>query len=100
MEKASGEDLAAYAKRKLFIPLGMMSTGFHNDKEEVIAGRAFNYSHLGGGKYRVDMADKRSPGANYHIITTANDLEKWQLLITKRTQTLLKPKTVFLKRQY
>ncbi len=77
MEKATGEDLAVYAKRKLFIPLGMMSTGFHNDKEEVVAGRAFDYVHLGGGRYRVVMSDKRSPGGNYHIITTANDLEKW-----------------------
>jgi len=77
MEKASGEDLADYAKRKLFIPLGMRSTGFHNDKEEVVIGRAFDYVHLGGGRYRVDMSDKRSPGANYNIITTANDLEKW-----------------------
>ncbi len=77
LEKASGEDLADYAKRKLFIPLGMRSTGFHNNKEEVVIGRAFDYVHLGAGRYRVVMSDKRSPGGNYHIITTANDLEKW-----------------------
>jgi CubicO group peptidase (beta-lactamase class C family) len=77
MEKASGADLADYAKRKLFTPLGMMSTGFHNDKEEVIAGRALNYIHRGGERYRVDMHNKESPGGNYHIVTTANDLEKW-----------------------
>jgi CubicO group peptidase (beta-lactamase class C family) len=77
MEKASGEDLADYAKRKLFTPLDMRSTGFHNDKEEVVIGRAFDYVNLGGGRYRVVMSDKRSPGGNYNIITTANDLEKW-----------------------
>ncbi len=76
MEKASGADLADYAKRKLFTPLGMMSTGFHNDKEEVIAGRALNYIFR-SKRYRVDMHDKESPGGNYHIVTTANDLEKW-----------------------
>lgn len=77
MEKASGEDLADYAKRRLFIPLDMTSTGFHNHKEDVVLGRAYDYDHVGSGRYKMKMNDKRSPGGNYHIITTANDLEKW-----------------------
>jgi len=76
LEKASGENLAAYLKRKVFSPLGMLSTQLRGDKEEVIANHAHSYyDEL--GKYHVWLRDKTSPGGNYHILTSANDLEKW-----------------------
>ncbi|MEO5985337.1 MAG: serine hydrolase domain-containing protein [Ferruginibacter sp.] len=90
MEKASGEDLANYAWEKIFDPLGMTSTRFHNDKEEVIANRAFTYVSVGAGKYKVWMSDKISPGGNYHIVTTAEDLELWAAAHNDKNSTISK----------
>lgn len=76
LEKASGENLNTYLKRKIFTPLGMSSTQMRNNKEDVIANHAFSY-YDEPGKNKVWLSDKTSPGGNYHILTSANDLEKW-----------------------
>lgn len=77
MEKASGKDLSVYMKKRIFEPLQMSATVLHNDKEDVIANRAFSYRTAGDGKYKLWLRDKISPGGNYAVITSANDLEKW-----------------------
>ena len=76
LEKASGENLDTYLNRKVFTPLGMTSTEMRNNKEDVITNHAFSYYGV-PGKNRVWLSDKTSPGGNYHILTSANDLEKW-----------------------
>ncbi len=75
LEKASGVDLEAYMKRKVFDPLKMNDTRIHNDKEAVIANRANSYI-IDGSSYKL-WQDKTSPGGNYFVLTSANDLEKW-----------------------
>jgi hypothetical protein len=77
LEKACGEDLAVYMKRRVFDPLGMNSSKIHNDKEEVIANQAFNYTAGANGHFRLWLQDKTSPGGNYYVLSSANDLEKW-----------------------
>ncbi|MBA2500028.1 MAG: beta-lactamase family protein [Chitinophagaceae bacterium] len=77
LEKAAGEDLAAYMKRKVFDSLKMIDTRIHNDKEAVIANRAFTYNIDVGNSYKLWLQDKTSPGGNYFVLTSANDLEKW-----------------------
>lgn len=76
LEKASGEDLSVYMKRRVFDPLGMVNSKINNDKEEVIINQALNY---GGANnlFRLWLRDKTSPGGNYYVLTSANDLEKW-----------------------
>ncbi len=77
MEKASGKDLSVYIKTKIFDPLGMTASLLHNDKEDVIANRAFSYRTSEDGKYKLWLRDKTSPGGNYAVMTSAKDLEKW-----------------------
>jgi CubicO group peptidase (beta-lactamase class C family) len=76
LEKASGEDLSVYMKRRVFDPLGMVNSKIHNDKEEVIINQALNY---GGANnlFRLWLRDKTSPGGNYYVLTSASDLENW-----------------------
>lgn len=85
LEKASGEDLANYLSRKIFNPLGMSSTLLLNDKEQVIANHAFFYNAKSQGKYSLWLRAKSSPGSNYHILTSANDLEKWAAIHADET---------------
>ncbi len=77
LEKASGQNLSAYLNKKVFIPLGMTSTKMGTDKEEVIPEHAFSYKPDGAEKYLVWLGDKTSPGGNYYLLTSANDMEKW-----------------------
>ena len=77
LEKASGEDLAGYMKRKIFDSLKMKDTRIHNDQEKVVANRAFTYNVDVGNSYKLWLQDKTSPGGNYYVLTSANDLEKW-----------------------
>ena len=85
LEKASGEDLSAYMKRRVFSPLGMKDSRIHNDKEEVILNSAFTYNIGVNNTYKLWLQDKTSPGGNYFVLTSANDLEKWAEAHTDQT---------------
>lgn len=80
LEKASGENLAAWMKRKIFEPQGMTSTRLHDNKNEVITGFAHEYRNEERGRYTRWIGDKTSPGGNYYIATSAADIEKWAKL--------------------
>ena len=95
LEKACGKNLSVYMKERLFVPLGMVHTKLGANKEKVIANHAFSYAEEQPGKYTVWMRDKTSPGGNYWILTSAEDLEKWaaahadaQSIVYKATQRL------------
>ena len=78
LEKASGQNLQQWMKINLFDPLGMKKTLLHDDKDLVIEGFAPQYYNYGKG-YKTWTSDKTSPGGNYYIATTVNDLEKWAI---------------------
>lgn len=82
MEKAAGEGLSVYMERRIFAPLKMANTRLNDDKEEVITNRAFSYLSLGNGKYSLWLRDKTSPGGNYFVLTSADDLENWAAALT------------------
>src|SRR6187549_1285627 len=77
LEKASGEKLPDYVERRIFKPLQMSSTTMQRDKEAVITNHAFSYLKNGSDDYTVWLRDKTSPGGNYFILTSANDLGRW-----------------------
>jgi len=75
MEKASGKNLPGYLQQKLFSPLGMNATLMNDRLEEIIPGLAENYYDYGAPARQLGI--KTSPGGNYRIVTSADDLEKW-----------------------
>lgn len=76
LEKASNQNLQQWMKKNLFDPLGMNATLLHDDKDLVIPGFAHQYYRYGKG-FKIWSSDKTSPGGNYYIATTVNDLQKW-----------------------
>ena len=52
-EKVSGKTLREYAHEKIFIPLGMKNTHFHDDSSEVVKNRSTGYSPAGKGRYQI-----------------------------------------------
>jgi CubicO group peptidase (beta-lactamase class C family) len=75
VERASGRSLRGYADEKIFKPLGMTSTHFHDDPTEIVKHRAIGYAPSKNG-YVISMS-------NYHVTgdgalyTTVEDLAKW-----------------------
>ncbi|HYO75165.1 MAG TPA: serine hydrolase domain-containing protein [Thermoanaerobaculia bacterium] len=73
--RVSGMSLRKYAAQKIFEPLGMTNTHFHDDPTEVVRHRAIGYAPAGSG-YTIEMS-------NYHVVgdgglyTTTEDLAKW-----------------------
>ena len=74
-ERVSGKTLAEFTKAELFDPLGMKDTGWRDDYQRIVPGRAQAYS--GAGKtWRLQMPFENVYG-NSSLLTTVGDLLKW-----------------------
>lgn len=82
MEKASGKKLPDWMKQRIFEPLKMISTRMEKSPLEIIPNRADMYVNANNGGYEHNNVQKTSPGGNYYILTSANDLERWLTVIT------------------
>lgn len=91
MEKAARQSLPDYLKKKLFEPLGMSSTFMNDDIEMIIPGLAENY--YGYNPFRKARFIKFSPGGNYRMVTSAEDLEKWANVIDDKSSIVSKAYT-------
>ncbi|MGH9381900.1 MAG: serine hydrolase domain-containing protein, partial [Thermoanaerobaculia bacterium] len=77
IERASGQSLREYAGTRIFEPLGMDDTHFHDDHTHVVPRRATAYAPLSeDGAFRIDMSlfEQTGDGAVY---TTIDDLVRW-----------------------
>lgn len=74
--RASGKRLREYAQEKIFGPLGMRNTHFHDDHNEVVPNRAAGYSPKRGGGYRINMTTLDMVGDG-GVFTTVEDLLLW-----------------------
>ena len=74
-ERASGESLPAFTRRRLFEPLGMRSTSWRDDAMRVVPRRALSYSRDSTG-WRGERAVENIYG-NCCLLTTVGDLLKW-----------------------
>lgn len=75
VEKAGGVSLAEFAEERIFKPLGMRDTHFHDDHRRLVPGRAYGYSPAGSG-YLLDVATVSIVGGG-GLYTTLGDLYKW-----------------------
>jgi len=88
MEMAAEKSLIDYLNEKVFTPLGMSSTFMNDDIEALIPGFAENY--YGYKTFRKARFIKHSPGGNYRIVTTADDLQKWAMAINDTSSAISK----------
>ncbi|MBK8249981.1 MAG: beta-lactamase family protein [Gemmatimonadetes bacterium] len=75
VKRVSGKTLAQFAHERIFAPLGMHDTHFHDDHRMIVAQRATGYSPSTTG-FAIDMSlfEQTGDGAVY---TTIEDLIKW-----------------------
>lgn len=76
VERVAGKPLGAFAKERIFDPLGMKHTRFLTSHTELVPNRALSYQLAPDGAYRYSPVSKVAPGPS-DVVTTAEDLALW-----------------------
>ncbi|TDR16370.1 serine hydrolase domain-containing protein [Marinicella litoralis] len=69
-------DMAEFAAKELFEPLGMYHTHFHNNHKAIVKNRASGYAPKEAGGYQISMTTLNMIGDG-GIFTTISDIKKW-----------------------
>ncbi len=77
VRRVSGETLRDFARRRIFEPLGMRSTHFHDDHRMIVPRRATGYAPRPGGGFGIDMSNFEQLGDG-SVMTTVEDLARWE----------------------
>jgi CubicO group peptidase (beta-lactamase class C family) len=73
--RVSGEKFPKFCNERIFIPLQMTHTHFHQDLTQIVPDRAYSYRKQGEG-YAIAPLNYANVGAT-SLFTTASDLVKW-----------------------
>jgi CubicO group peptidase (beta-lactamase class C family) len=76
VRRVSGRSLAAFAQERIFGPLGMKNTHFHESYGALVKGRAYSYQRNRDGSYRYVALSFSNTGAT-SLFTTVEDLALW-----------------------
>jgi CubicO group peptidase (beta-lactamase class C family) len=76
VRRLAGESLGEFARRRIFAPLGMSSTHFHDDHRMIVPRRAMGYAPRPGGGFEIDMSNFEELGDG-SVMTTVEDLARW-----------------------
>src|SRR5690606_35812384 len=76
VQRVSGKTFREFTEQRIFQPLGMHDTHFHDDHTEIVRGRAESYRPRGGGHFAVVPNNLTALGSS-SLFTTVNDLAKW-----------------------
>ena len=75
VRRVSGKSLRDFADERIFRPLGMTNTHFHDDYTMIVKGRSDGYARRGTG-WRVSLPNYDTYGAT-SLYTTVGDLLQW-----------------------
>ena len=76
VKRITGQTLRQFAQDRIFGPLGMTSTHFHDDHTMIVPRRATGYAPHEGGGFEMDMSNFEQLGDG-SVMTTVEDLFKW-----------------------
>ena len=76
VKRVSGKTLRAFAEERIFQPLGMRVTHFHDDHTMIVADRATGYRPREGGGFQIDMSNFEQTGDGA-VYTTLEELLIW-----------------------
>ena len=76
VQRAAGESLAEYAERRIFAPLGMTNTHFHDDPTRVVKHLAGGYEPAPESGFRIVLPLVSQVGDG-GLVTSVEDLLRW-----------------------
>jgi CubicO group peptidase (beta-lactamase class C family) len=76
VRRVSGQSLAAFTQERIFTPLGMKSTHFHENYGTLVKNRAYSYARGRDGNWRYVALSYSNTGAT-SLFTTVEDLALW-----------------------
>lgn len=76
VERVTGKTLREFAAERIFKPLGMVDTHFHDDHQMIVKNRAYAYAPDGGRGLKISIPDFAIVGAS-SLFTTVRDLARW-----------------------
>ena len=76
VERVTGQTLKEFTQDRIFGPLGMTSTHFHDDHQTIVPNRAFGYRHFSDEGWKISIPDFAIVGAS-SLFTTVEDMAQW-----------------------
>jgi len=76
IKRVTGDSMRAYAEDKIFKPLGMTHTHFHDDFTQIVKSRASGYGRKKGGDFWINMTTLGMIGDG-GVFTSVDDLLLW-----------------------
>lgn len=76
VQRVSGQSLREFAEARIFAPLGMRDTHFHDDHTMIVPGRTAAYAPRAGGGWRISIPVFDTYGAT-SLFSTTGDLLTW-----------------------
>lgn len=76
VERVTDTTLKEFAAERIFGPLGMSSTHFHDDHQTIVPDRAYGYRYAGDEGWKISIPDFAIVGAS-SLFTTVEDMARW-----------------------
>jgi CubicO group peptidase (beta-lactamase class C family) len=78
VERVTGQTLREFTRERIFEPLGMTSTHFHDDHEMIVENRAYAYDRdeEAASGFKISIPDFDVVGAT-SLFTTVEDMARW-----------------------
>lgn len=76
VKRVSGVSLPEFTQKRIFAPLGMQHTHFHDEYGALVKGRASSYSRQPQGDYKYIALSYSNVGAT-SLLSTVEDLARW-----------------------
>ncbi|REK17744.1 MAG: class A beta-lactamase-related serine hydrolase [Planctomycetota bacterium] len=76
VRRAAGKSMREYAREKIFEPLGMKNTRFHDDRSEIVKNRVISYMPQGDG-YQISYLANFDQVGSGGLLSTVDDLVLW-----------------------
>ena len=76
VRRASGKTLAEFARDRIFAPLGMQVTHYHDDHTMIVPNRATGYASRDSGQFQISMSGFEQIGDG-SVMTTVEELARW-----------------------